>query len=460
MRSKFLLCAAIAAAASSSLVTVAHAAPKKKVDAQADGAKAKPTELHADDKSMKRQSQWEDKVMGPDSTRKDLEKIARARAINEKAAAERERQAALDPAPKAPKVDKVDKVDRKAEKAEVSLLTTPAEKSDAKAHEISPELSTAAAMKAPAPVKPADDKFIDKLLRSEDGPSKKRASANDRELENLLAGAKEQKASGGRNKRGDSVDDLLKTADKGPAMPAPRAQSGGLPEWAKTPEIAPSAAPPPPSPLAARPVPAAKKNDGVIQVVQGAAGNGPAVIAPSRGAPLASARPTAPIATTRGGRKTVAAKSAAPVAWSDPFAEKKPVAEVTSKKAAASHPSVAPESNWNDPFAEPSGETRKNARRSSPAAAPSAPASAPKRNSDKGEPGARPAGWKDPFTKAPTEPTRAPVAMRELGKSESSKWEIATHRTSTVAAASRASHLAASDAHAAGGWSVLKKRAR
>jgi hypothetical protein len=438
MRSKFLVCAAIAAVgASASFVSPVHAADaKSKVD---KSAKAKLTELHADDKSIKRQTQWEDKVMGPDNKRSELDKIARARAINEKAEkdkADRERQAAFDPPP-APRAAPP----KKNEKAELSLLTSP-DKGDAKAHDISPQLATEAARKAPTPVKPADDRFIDKLLREEDAPSKKRASTTDKELENLLAGAKENKPVG--RKRGDSVDDLLKTADKGPAMPAPRAQSGGLPEWAKQPDIAPTPAPPPP-PVAARPAPKRNDNDGVIHVVQGAAGNAPAIVSSSSRATTVATRP---------GRKTATATTKAPVAWSDPFADKRPVADATPKKAAASHPSASTDSSWNDPFAEPSGDTRKSVRHAAPSTSPASPASAPKRNNsnDKSEPSARPASWKDPFTKAPTEPSRAPVAMRELTKSESSKWEIASRRP--------AAHAATADTHAAGGWSVLKKRAR
>ena len=429
MRSKFLISAAIASIGV--FFSVAHAAPAKGKAAAAkakDADAAKPRELHADDKAMKKQSSWEDKVMGPDSTRKELDKIARARAINEKAAQDKEKQAALEPAPSPTKSSPTP-----AKKNEVSLIE-PEKNEPARAHEISPQLETAAAQKPVAASKPADDKFIDKLLREEDSPSKKRASsANDKELESLLAGAKEKP-----HKKGDSVDDLLKMADKGPAMPAPRAQSSGLPEWAKQPEIAPASPPPAPPPVAVKP--AAKKDTGVIQVVQGAAGNGPAVVAPAPSAPVAAR-------TTRKNGKTVAP---APASWSDPFADKRPVAAQTPKKEPASRPSASTDSSWNDPFAsEP--EMRKTGRRSAPTSnAPtstSTPAAAPK----KAEPAARPAGWKDPFTKAPSEPSRAPVAMRELSKNESSKWEIAAHRPARAAA---------SDAKPATGWGVIKKHAR
>jgi hypothetical protein len=439
MRSKFLVSAAIAAVGVfGSFVTLAHAAGAKGKDKD---AKPKPLELHADDKSIKKQTQWEDNVMGPDSTRSELDKIARARAINEKAMQDKqdkEKQSAIEAEAPAPKA--VPAPSKKNAKSEVSLIA-PEKNEPSHAHEISPKLETAAAQ-APVPTaKPADDKFIDKLLR-EDSPSKKRASsANDKELESLLAGVGKDKPAG--RKRGDSVDALLKSADKGPAMPEPRAQSGGLPEWAKQPEIAPTAGPTPPSPLAAKPTPKAPSS-GVIQVVQGAAGNAPAVVQSAKPAPVAAARP---------GRKGAAAKPA-PATWSDPFADKRPVASA-SKKEAASRPSASTETGWNDPFAsEP--ETRKPIHRGTPAAAtsaPAAPASAPK----KSEPAARPAGnagWKDPFTKAPSEPARAQgqgaIAMREPNKGEGSKWEVAAHRPTARSSQTRV----------AGGWGVLKKRAR
>ena len=122
MRSKFLVSAAIAAVGIlGSFAPLAHAAGAKDKDAKArdaKDAKAKPLELHADEKSIKRQTQWEDKVMGPDSTRKELEKIARARALNEKATQDKEKQAALEPA--APATAKA--APTPAKKNEVSLI--------------------------------------------------------------------------------------------------------------------------------------------------------------------------------------------------------------------------------------------------------------------------------------------------------------------------------------------------
>jgi hypothetical protein len=461
MRSKLLVCAAIAGVGVCTwFLSVAHAADSKNKGAD----KKKPSELHADDKSMKKQLQWESDVMGPDSKRAELDKIARANAINEKAAKDREKQAALEaaaPAPKAPNAAAANA----SKKAEVAIPSTPAENklNDSGkngSHEVSPKLASEAAHAPVAPVKPADDKFIDKLLKEEQPSSRKKSSASDRELDALLAGAKEKPA--GRKNKGDSVDALIKSADKGPAMPAPRA-AAALPEWTKTPDIAPSAPPPPPAPVVAKVAP---KSDGVIRVVQGA-------VAPTSpaAAPIAS-RGTSGRKTAGASKTTLGKPTKTPVVWNDPFADnklpdsKKTVASrdretfaapAVKKEPAAAHASASTGSAWNDPFAD-APEPRRTTRRTSAAPAPSSPSStsstssAPKRGEKGGDPNAHPAGWKDPFTKAPAaEPARAPVAMRELGKGESSKWEIAARHSP--------SHAPVSDSHV-GGWGVLKKRSR
>jgi hypothetical protein len=456
MRSKLLTFAAIASLGVCSLLTPSARAanPKAKAAAEKAAEKKKAAELHADDKAMRKQMGWEDKVMGPDDKRAELEKIARANAINEKAAKEREKQAAIEAAaPKAPV---------KASKNEMALPATAEEKklneTDGKAHEISPKLASEAA-RAPVPAsKPADDKFIDKLLKEEQ-PSKKKASAtaSDRELDALLAGAKDKPS--GHKRKGDVVDEMIKSADKGPAMPAPRS-TAALPEWTKQPEIAstPAPTPPPaPAPVAAKPAPK-QKDDGVIHVVQGAAVQS-ATPAP---APVAARATT----TSTSGRKK--GSKAAPVVWNDPFADKKPIASrdhdaPAPRKEPTSRP--APSAEWNDPFAD-APEPKRSTRRAAPAAPPVvAPASTPKRG-EKTDPSARPAGWKDPFTKAPRAtsskepfakmpapvPAHAPVAMREPVKGESSKWEIAARRSPVV-------HASASESHV-GGWGVIKKRGR
>ena len=180
--------------------------------------------------------QWENNVMGPDDKKAEMARLARANALAkaaaEKAAAERaaaEKQAAKEEATRKPATKTAAPV----------LLATPEDENagkstknrgndDSAGHEISPKLSTEEAAAPPPPVKPADDKFIDKLLKGE--PGKKKVVRNDDKLDDLLAKDKIAATPKPRGKRADSVDDLLKQAEKQPDMPVPKAKT---PEWAK-----------------------------------------------------------------------------------------------------------------------------------------------------------------------------------------------------------------------------------
>jgi hypothetical protein len=430
MRSRLLACIAVAlVSVCPRLVSEARAANPKSKGAD----KKAPTELHADDKSMKKQMQWEDKVMGPDSTRADLARIARAHALNEKAIKE---QAARDAAaPPPPVVAK--SAPKRADVALPSVSDGAAPKKtdgDGARTQISPKLASDEAKALPPAVKPADDKFIDKLLHAEQestANNKKKSSASDRDLDRLLAGANEK-----HSRRGDDVDKLIKGADSGPAMPAPRAQSA-LPAWTQQPDISPT----PAVAVVAPPVVAkpAKKNDGVIRVVQGSTGIAPTASAPAETAPSRAARPS----------RAPASRSASNGSnWNDPFAAESPAGSTsTPRKASASRPAAA-SSEWSDPFADKS--DAKTTRR--PPSSSAAPAStpAPKHGDKNADPAAHPPGWKDPFTKAPAAASPPPVAMRELGRTENAKWELASHRA--------APKVSSADAHS--GWGVIKKRGR
>ena len=81
-------------------------------------------------------------------------------------------------------------------------------------------------MAPPPPVKPADDKFIDKLLKGE--PGKKKVVRNDDKLDDLLAKDKIAAAPKPRGKRADSVDDLLSSAEKQPDMVVTKAEDARL----------------------------------------------------------------------------------------------------------------------------------------------------------------------------------------------------------------------------------------
>ena len=74
MRSRFLVCAALAGFAfAHGQSRVAHAA-----DPKAKNAKKKGDDLAEDKSGIGKTLQWEDKVMGPDDKKSELDKIRRA----------------------------------------------------------------------------------------------------------------------------------------------------------------------------------------------------------------------------------------------------------------------------------------------------------------------------------------------------------------------------------------------
>jgi hypothetical protein len=402
MRFKFVLCAALAGSCLFAASSNARAAdPKGKA---AKGAKAKTGDGLTDDKTLSKQMQWEDSVMGPDDKKAELEKIARAQAINkaaaekaarekEKADAEAARQAAA-----APKTTK--------RGGDVALPTVPDDPPK--------KVQTAEAPPPPPPVKHGDDKFIDKLLKEEPG-AKKHKTVDDSALNDLLAVDKP----GAKPKRKDDVDSLLQSADKAPPMPETHVKKE-LPEWAK-PEIQST---PQPTPVALRPQP--RKNDGVIRVVQGAATPARVLTPTPAHAPAVAGR--VPANTHR---------AASSDDWADPFAAgpKKTVAaretrhssdfdaDFTSSSRRRPAPAAKPASrgsdDWSDPV-KPAAKSTSGSRRAAPA--------------PKGK-------WKDPFTENVTARKPAPVAARTAKP---------LHHPVRVASADHGS--------SAGGWGVLKKR--
>ena len=248
MRSKLVICAALAGSCLfGAWSPVVRAESKGK---SAKGSKAKASDGLTDDKTISKQMQWEDSVMGPDDKRAELDKIARAQAINkaaqEKAARDKEKAdaaAAREAAAPKPQTAK--------RGGDVAIPSVPDE---------APKKVETAEAPPPKPVKHGDDKFIDKLLKDEPG-SKKRTSVDDKALDDLLAVGKPAAA---KPKRKDDVDSLLQSADKAPPMPETHAKKE-LQEWEK-PEIQSA---PQPTPVVLRTQP--KRNDGVIRVVQGAA---------------------------------------------------------------------------------------------------------------------------------------------------------------------------------------------
>ena len=459
MRSKLILSAAlVGTCVLGTWSPVARAAnPKAK--------KAKAGDSLSDDKVISKQMQWEDSVMGPDDKRAELDKIARAQAINkaaaEKAAKEKEKadaQAAKEAAAPKPQTSK--------RGGDVALPTLPDEDSGSgkkgKSSEVSPKLETTAAAAPPPPVKHGDDKFIDKLLKDDNGSKKHKASASDdKALDDLLAVDKPKPAAKGQGKgKKDDVDSLLLSADKAPPMPETHVKHE-TPEWAK-PEIAST---PVQAPMPVRPQP--KRDDGIIHVVQGAAPTGrPIPVSQRTVAPPPPARSNA-VATrapaAAGGRRQAPAGG-----WNDPFA----TGPNGQKKTVAARETHRDDSGADDL----DGEVPVNRRQ---------PAAAQRRGTRDGDddsgsfknakatggtrraaPAAKPAKWKDPFTEseapAPAPARSAPVrsaparttaviATREPHKGESSKWDVAGRHE--AAAASEAPHARS------GRWGVLKKHA-
>ena len=175
MRSRFLVCVALAGfALANGRSLVANAADPK--------AKSAKKNADSEDKTgIGKTLSWEEKVMGPDDKKSELDKIKQAQAINKAAQEKAERDKAANAAREAKEREAAAKAGPTTQKrgGEVALPTMPDEgdKGKVKHTEVSPKLETEAAKAPPPTLKPADDKFIDKLLKEEGGPKKKRASS-------------------------------------------------------------------------------------------------------------------------------------------------------------------------------------------------------------------------------------------------------------------------------------------
>jgi hypothetical protein len=477
MRSRFLVCVALAGfALANGRSLVAHAA-----DAKAKGAKKKSDDSE-DKTGIGKTLQWEDKVMGPDDKKSELDKIRRAQEINKAAAEKAERERAANAAREAKEKEAAAKAGPTTQKrgGEVALPTLPDEgpgnKGKAQHTEVSPKIDTEAAKTPPPALKPADDKFIDKLLKEDSGPKKKRASsAEDKALVDMLATEKPSKATGKKGKK-DGVDDLLNDAENAAPMPE-RKIKHETPEWAK-PEIRESA----PAPaMVAMPKPI-KHDDGVIRVVQGAAGTSPpAGSARSAVATTTTTRSTSSAPAGSGTRKQTAAINSRPGEWADPFSDPPSRKAGATKQVASAKRSVvddddfrptrraapppppppakraasrASSSDWDDPFSDPKSTST---RRAAPAETSKPTKAAPVRGKS--------GKWDDPFTSNDDAPaarksparavvaTRAPAAKNTTG---AKKLAPAPAQHQVVAAAAAAD--APAKAPAQGRWGILKKR--
>ena len=171
MRSRFLVCVALAGfALANGRSLVAHAAdPKAKP--------AKKKDDSEDKTGIGKTLSWEEKVMGPDDKKSELDKIKQAQAINKAAQEKAERDKVANAAREAKEKEAAAKAGPTTTKrgGDVALPTLPDEgpgagKAKPQHTEVSPKLDTAAAAAPPPVLKPADDKFIDKLLKEDSGP--------------------------------------------------------------------------------------------------------------------------------------------------------------------------------------------------------------------------------------------------------------------------------------------------
>ena len=467
MRSRFLVCAALAGFALASGQSSSLTQPIRR---QRD-AKKKGDDLSEDKSGIGKTLQWEDKVMGPDDKGAELDKIRKAQAINKAAAEKAEKEKAANAAREAKEKEAAAKAGPTTQKrgGEVALPTLPDEgpskgKGKAQHTEISPKLETEAAKTPPPTLKPADDKFIDKLLKEEGGTKKKRASTTeDKALIDMLASEKPGKAAPGKKGKKDGVDNLLTDADKAAPMPRDEGQArdAGVGEAgdsrvgarrrrrhrpcrSEKPTTASSAS------SRARP---ARSSSGTAKPAV-ATTTTHARPGPAAGIRHAQAGRRRELAPRRVGRPVLGSVPATRVASRSPPSARWSRKRKTSGRRVARARRPPPTSkreasrgsssgDWDNPFSDGARKTT-GTRRAVPSEGPSKPAKAAP---------ARGGKWDDPFTSnaAPGKSGRPVVATREPVAKHNAKAAVTPTSTHRVAAAPAA-------APAQGRWGVLKKR--
>ena len=375
--------------------------------------------------------QWENNVMGPDDKQAELAKIAKAPGDREGRRREgRRREGRRREEPSQGRAKRTPA----AKTAAPVLLATPEDENAGQVDQVQGKSSARIARSrrsSPPPrlprrrPRPSRPTTSSSTSCSRASPRKRPfKSVDDSELNDLLAKDKVAAAPKPRGKRADSVDDLLKQAEQLDVA----VTKAKTPEWAKI--EAPTAPPPPIVVPRAQP----KKDDGVIHVVQGAAGGSKnprpqMAAAPSRRSQNAdtfdrrdaterreatSDRRSAEAADRRGGDaadpfdaprgRRNATTSSRPASFSDPFADSAP-APRTRVAPPPPPPRTAPA-----PRAMP-------AARREPAAAPafrdpfgdSPPPSKTVKRTPETKPAGRSGGFKDPFSEASRpRTTRAP----------------------------------------------------
>ncbi len=345
----------------------ALAAPKSKPTAPSDGGKKSGKEISTDDHALDKQMDWETKLLGPNTQKKiDLAKIQKLQADE---MARREKQERIDQAEK-------DHREREAAAAAAAQRNVKAPSSR--------ELP--AIPEAPPPAKPVekhDDAFVDKLLTGK-GEKRKVSVSND-EVDQLLNKAKQEKpapgVSKGRGRGGDTVDQLLATADK----QAPIKTTVHKPVEANEPVSAEAAA-----------------REATLKAI--------AAAARAQEEKTRNKRPAIPDAAMlraqAGARNQVesAKPTASRAAWTDPFASDAGIG--TRSKSTATVPQAPARilpaaAGRHSPGARPAGNSRPAAgdgwQDPFDSGGGAKPRTAPAKGAPAARPGKHPPNWKDPF---------------------------------------------------------------
>jgi hypothetical protein len=352
--------------------TPALAAPKSKAATASEGGKKSGNEISTDDKALDKQMDWETKLLGPNTQKKiDLAKIQKLQAEE---LARREKQ------------EKVDQADKDRKEREAAAAAAAQRNVKAPSTREVPNIQ-----ETPPPSKPAekhDDAFVDKLLTGK--AEKKKVAVSNDEVDQLLNKAKQEKGAGAptkgaRGKGGDTVDQLLATADK---------QASIKTNVRKPAESA--------EPVSAE----AAAREATLKAIAAAA-------AKSQEERARNKKPAVPDAAMLRAQTAAKAQSASPkpavsqAGWTDPFASDNSTGSSSSSKnrgkvnstatpapapraqtgASGRHvPSTRPSGGgnegWQDPF-DAGGAAKPR---------PPAPKAAPA-----GRPGKHPPNWKDPF---------------------------------------------------------------
>ena len=223
-----LVCAALAGfALANGPSSVAHAAdPKAKTRRRGD-------DLAEDKTGIGKTLQWEDKVMGPDDKKSELDKIRRAQEINKAAAEKAEREKAANAAREAKEKEAAAKAGPTTQKrgGEVALPTLPDEgpsKGKVKAKTRTSRRSSRPTPRSAAARAEAGRRQVHRQAAEGRVGRARRSEASatdDKALRRHARVGEAEQAGVGKKGKKDGVDDLLSDADKAAPMPETQGQA-------------------------------------------------------------------------------------------------------------------------------------------------------------------------------------------------------------------------------------------